>query len=377
MIQSTNYSIGDAIFSIAYADITLVSADAVVSSDDNYLSMGGGVSAAIARGAGPTLIADARKHVPLSLGDVAVTSAGNLAAKYVFHGVTIDLRRMTYADADTIRHITRQCLEIAEVLGIRQIAFPALGTGAAHVPAEPCAEAMTREIASFLSADPKVLTQVNLALFARPGVHQESIQAFYAKAAELAVQWTGSRRLGVLVNELESLLPIDEANVALRKDLRRLQAALSSAEGRLHGSPADINAVIRLEEQAGLEELSKSAENIITRSQEVVDWEDVNAQEKILQARLESLRTQENAIYGNRNRLEEQKSKFAPAEVPLHLLDAIADVGADIERVGIEISRVKSQLAAARSPLGDSTLAARQPVGKRRATGQRGRPGNR
>ncbi len=108
-----------------------------------------------------------------------------------------------------------------------------------------------------------------------------------------------------------------------------------------------------------------------------MDWEDVNAQEKILQARLESLRTQENAIYGNRNRLEEQKSKFAPAEVPLHLLDAIADVGADIERVGIEISRVKSQLAAARSPLGDSTLAARQPVGKRRATGQRGRPGSR
>src|SRR5258707_4849796 len=154
--------------------------------------------------------------------------------------------------------------------------FPALGTGAAHVPAEPCAEAMTREIASFLSADPKVLTQVNLALFARPGVHQESIQAFYAKAAELAVQWTGSRRLGGLVNRLESLLPIDEANVALRQDLRRLQAALSSAQGRLHGSPADIDAVIRLEEQAGLEELSKSAENIITRRQEVVDWEDVN-----------------------------------------------------------------------------------------------------
>jgi O-acetyl-ADP-ribose deacetylase (regulator of RNase III) len=345
MIQNTNYSIGDSTFAITYADITSVPADALVSSDDNYLSMGGGVSAAIARGAGPALIADARKHIPLSLGDVAVTSAGNLAAKYVFHGVTIDQTRMTYADADTIRRITRKCLEVAVVLGVREIVFPALGTGAARVPMEPVAVAMTREIASFLSADPKVLTRVNLALFARPGVPLERIQAFYAKAAELAVQWTGSRRLGALVNELESLLPEDETNAGFREDLRRLGTALSSAEGHLKGSPSDIQAVARLEQQAGLEELSRSAESVIVRSQEVVDWEGVRAQDKILEARLESLRTQENAMYGNRNRLEEQKSKYAPAEVPLHLLNAINDVEVEIRRMGNEISEVKSRLA--------------------------------
>ena len=351
MIQDTSYSIGDATFAITYADITSVSADALVSSDDNYLSMGGGVSAAIARGAGPTLIADARKHIPLSLGDVAVTSAGDLAAKYVFHGVTIDQTRMTYADADTIRRITRKCLEIAVVLGVREIVFPALGTGAAGVPMEPGAEAMTREIASFLSADPEVLTRVNLALFPRPGIPLERIQAFYAKAAELAVQWTGSRRLGALVNELESLLPDDETNAGLREDLRRLGTALSSAEGHLKGSPSDVQAVARLEQRAGLAELSRSAENVIVRSQEVVDWEGVRAQDKILQARLESLRTQENAMYGNRNRLEEQKSKYAPAEVPLHLLNAIDDVEAEIRRIGTEISEVKSKLAVVdRSP---------------------------
>lgn len=350
-MQDTNYSIGDATFTITYADITSVSADALVSSDDNYLSMGGGVSAAIARGAGPALITDARKHIPLSLGDVAVTSAGNLAAKYVFHGVTIDQTRMTYADADTIRRITRKCLEVAVVLGVREIVFPALGTGAARVPMEPGAEAMTREIASFLSTNPEVLTRVNLALFARQGVPLERIQAFYAKAAELAVQWTGSRRLGALVNELESLLPDDETNAGLREDLRRLGTALSSAEGHLKGSPSDIGAVAQLEQQAGLAELSRSAENVIVSSQEVVDWEGVRAQDKILQARLESLRTQENAMYGNRNRLEEQKSKYAPAEVPLYILNAIDDVAAEIRRIGIEISEVKSRMAAQdRSP---------------------------
>lgn len=351
MINDTEYSIGDATFAVTYSDITSVSADAIVSSDDNYLSMGGGVSAAIARAAGSALITDARKHIPLGLGDVAVTSAGELAAKYVFHGVTIDVTHTKYADADTIRLITHKCLDVAVALGIREIAFPALGTGVAGVPAEPCAEAMTREIARFLSEDAQTLTRVNLALFAQSYVSMEKIETFYAKVVELAVQWTGSRRLGVLVNELESLLPDDEANVGLRKDLRRLRAALSSAEGHLSSSPSDVPAVARLEQQAGLEELSRSAETVIARSKEAIDWEDIQAQNKILQARLESLRTQENAMYGNRNRLEEQKSSYAPAEVPLHLINAINDVGAELKRIGNEISEVKNKLAApSRSP---------------------------
>ena len=92
MIKDTNYSIGDVIFAITYADITSVPADALVSSDDNYLSMGGGVSAAIARAAGSALVVDARKHIPLRLGDVAVTSAGQLL-RSTFSMVSLSTRR--------------------------------------------------------------------------------------------------------------------------------------------------------------------------------------------------------------------------------------------------------------------------------------------
>jgi O-acetyl-ADP-ribose deacetylase (regulator of RNase III) len=345
VFQDTDYSIGETTFAIAYADLTSVPADVLVSSDDNYLTMGGGVSAAVRRAAGPALVADGRKHIPANLGDVVVTSAGTLPAKYVFHGVTIDMRNAVYADAGTVRRITRRCLELAATLGVRAIAFPALGTGVAGVPAEPCAEAMTREIAAFLSAGPQSLTHVTLALFMREGVQPESIQAFYAKAAELAVQWTGSRRLGSLVSELEALLPDDEANAGLRKDLRHLREALSSAEARLDSTAADIRRLVGLEQAADLERLGRSAEDIVTRSREVVDWEDIRAQEKILRARLESLRAQENAMYGNRNRLEEQKSNYAPSEVPLHLLNALSGVEAEIARIGVEISTVKADLA--------------------------------
>jgi O-acetyl-ADP-ribose deacetylase (regulator of RNase III) len=52
--------------------------------------MGGGVSRSISRAGGEAIVQDARKHVPLGIGDVAVTSAGHLPAKYVFHAVTLD-----------------------------------------------------------------------------------------------------------------------------------------------------------------------------------------------------------------------------------------------------------------------------------------------
>jgi hypothetical protein len=103
--------------------------------------------------------------------------------------------------------------------------------------------------------------------------------------------------------------------------------------------------VAQLERQAGLEELSRSVGDVIDRSQRVVDWEDAQSQNKILQARLESLQTQENAVYGNRNRLEEQKVMYAAAEVPLYLLNAIEGVKTELARIEMDKSEVKSKLA--------------------------------
>src|ERR1700743_3223382 len=126
MIPDTKYYIGDASLVITYADINSVQAEVLVSSDDSYLSMGGGVSRSIRHAAGPGVVLDARKHVPCGLGDVVVTSAGKLPAKYVFHGVTIDLRNGVHADEKTIRDITKRSLMLAGALGIERMAFPAL-----------------------------------------------------------------------------------------------------------------------------------------------------------------------------------------------------------------------------------------------------------
>lgn len=107
-MRTAEYQIGHSVLQVMYQSITSVVAEVLVSSDDNYLTMGGGVSSALARAAGDTLREEARKHIPLKLGDVAVTSAGKLKAKYVFHAITIDRDRSMAANEENLRTATRR-----------------------------------------------------------------------------------------------------------------------------------------------------------------------------------------------------------------------------------------------------------------------------
>ena len=67
--------------SVTRGDLAAVAADALVCSDDNYLTMGGGASLALLKAAGKVVREDARKHGPLQLGDVVVTTAGATPAR--------------------------------------------------------------------------------------------------------------------------------------------------------------------------------------------------------------------------------------------------------------------------------------------------------
>ena len=64
---------------------------AVVSSDDNYLSHGGGCSKAIWRAAKLRSPDELGVATPVRLGDVVPTKAGALPASALFHVVTLDL----------------------------------------------------------------------------------------------------------------------------------------------------------------------------------------------------------------------------------------------------------------------------------------------
>ena len=163
------YQVGASTLTLKFGDITSSKADVVVSSDDSYLTMGGGVSAAIRRAAGQTILLEVAKKIPAKLGDVVVTSAGSLPAKHVFHAITIG--EETAVSAKVIASVTRQSLNLLKTLGLSSIAFPAIGAGVAGFAYEEVAATMAEIIVDELRNSRETLS-VTIYLFDRFGQMQ-------------------------------------------------------------------------------------------------------------------------------------------------------------------------------------------------------------
>src|SRR5262249_58833150 len=104
--------------------------------------MGGGVSRALLCAGGARVAADASKLVPAQVGDVLVSSAGDLPAKYILHAVTLGIGRIEMPPAAIVRQASQRAVRLLPALGCRSIAFPAIGAGAAGIPSETVAAEM-------------------------------------------------------------------------------------------------------------------------------------------------------------------------------------------------------------------------------------------
>ena len=126
-----------------------VRADALVSSDDNHLSAGGGVSAALARMAG-TVVAMERERIARedrpSLGDVVCTSAGGLSCRYLYHAITIDFDRRSFQSEASLRRLVANLLDRATADSVSSLGIPALGTGAAAFELGRASEVIVEEL---------------------------------------------------------------------------------------------------------------------------------------------------------------------------------------------------------------------------------------
>jgi len=112
--RQRTYQVGESTLSLEFGDITGSKADVLVSSDDSYLTMGGGVSAAIRRAAGQGILLEVAKKIPAKLGDVVVTGAGSLPAKHVFHAITIGEGEAV--SGDVVANATRRSLKLLRML---------------------------------------------------------------------------------------------------------------------------------------------------------------------------------------------------------------------------------------------------------------------
>jgi O-acetyl-ADP-ribose deacetylase (regulator of RNase III) len=129
---------------IRKGDITKLTVDAIVNAANNRMLMGGGVAGAIKRAGGKVIEDEAVKKGPIPIGEAIITKAGNLNAKYVIHAAVMGMDFQT--DAEKITKSTRNSLLRANELGIKSIAFPALGTGVGGFPLDECARIMNEEV---------------------------------------------------------------------------------------------------------------------------------------------------------------------------------------------------------------------------------------
>ena len=125
-------------------DITEMAVDAIVNAANTDLTMDTGVAAAIRRKAGERIQEECERLAPIRLGEAAVTSGVNLKALFVIHAAS--MRPEEKATAESIRLATRASLMRAEEKGIRSMAFPAIGTGAAGFSLAECAPIMLKAV---------------------------------------------------------------------------------------------------------------------------------------------------------------------------------------------------------------------------------------
>jgi O-acetyl-ADP-ribose deacetylase len=126
-------------------DITAEQVDAVVNAANSRLAGGGGVDGAIHRAAGAAdLHAACAQLGGCQPGDAKATAGFHLPARWIIHTVGPVWSGGRRGEADVLASCYRRSLEVADELGARSVAFPAISTGVYGYPPDLAAEIALR-----------------------------------------------------------------------------------------------------------------------------------------------------------------------------------------------------------------------------------------
>jgi O-acetyl-ADP-ribose deacetylase len=148
---------------VVVGDITSEHVDAIVNAANPSLRGGGGVDGAIHRAAGPRLAQAGAALAPCATGDAKATPAFDLEPriKWVIHTVGPIWQGGGQGEAELLASCYRRCLQVADELGARSVAFPAISTGVYGYP-RPAAALIA---ASTLSQAPTEISLIRLVAF--------------------------------------------------------------------------------------------------------------------------------------------------------------------------------------------------------------------
>ncbi|MFD0369208.1 O-acetyl-ADP-ribose deacetylase [Streptomyces sp. NPDC059071] len=147
-------------------DITRQDTDVIVNAANSSLLGGGGVDGAIHRRGGPAILDACRRlragHYGRGLptGQAVATTAGNLAARWVVH--TVGPVHSAQEDrSELLASCYRESLRVADELGARSVAFPAVSTGVYGWPMDDGARIAVETVRAATTS----VTEVRFVLF--------------------------------------------------------------------------------------------------------------------------------------------------------------------------------------------------------------------
>jgi O-acetyl-ADP-ribose deacetylase (regulator of RNase III) len=132
-------------------DITEQDVDAVVNAANSSLLGGGGVDGAIHRRGGPGILAECRRlragryRDGLPTGQAVATTAGDLPARWVIHTVG-PVYAASRDRSELLASCYREALRVADELGARTVAFPAVSAGSYGWPLPDAARIALRTV---------------------------------------------------------------------------------------------------------------------------------------------------------------------------------------------------------------------------------------
>ena len=149
-------------FQIIRSDITKVKADVIVNTANPYPVIGSGTDSAVYHVAGEQkLLAERKKIGNIAPGQVAVTPAFKLPAKYIIHTVGPVWEDGNHGERDILRSCYEKSLNKAVELKAESIAFPLIATGVYGFPKDEALNIALAEIGKFLlTNDMKVILVV-------------------------------------------------------------------------------------------------------------------------------------------------------------------------------------------------------------------------
>ena len=162
----------DCTLEIIKGDITDENVDAIVNAANSNLKHGGGVAGAISQKGGPIIKIESNKIGFVPVGNVALTSAGDLPAKYIIHAV--GPRWGEGEEEVKLKNAIINSIQLADRNKFESISMPAISSGIFGFPKEKCAEIIINTIKNYITTNNNIfLKTIRICLF-----DQEMVKIF-------------------------------------------------------------------------------------------------------------------------------------------------------------------------------------------------------